>query len=148
MAGLLLSTALLVVGHVLPASAATTYTYTLSNNPPGDGTIQVSGSITFQSRTSFTYSVDVRDLCGPTGAGDGYGAANRFGLNTPDLSYITEWKKDQDGCGTNKHFTGTATKTVDIENVYAFLGRTNGSTVTAVAQSNCFDNPYVAGSTC
>lgn len=138
----------LVVAPALPATAAASRTYSLNNNPPGEGTIQVSGSVTFKSAKSFSYNVTVRDFCGPTGSGDGYGAANRFGLNTPRLSYFTEWRKNQDGCGTSRHFTGTATKNVNIENVYAFLGRTNGDAVTAVAQSSCLDNPIVAGSSC
>lgn len=75
------ASALIVVGQALPTFATAKVGHTVGNNPPGEGTIQAAGSITFTSRTSFTYSVDVRDYCGTAGHGDGYGAANRFGLS-------------------------------------------------------------------
>ncbi|GAB3620772.1 hypothetical protein [Glutamicibacter endophyticus] len=94
----------LLLGVGVPAQASQSYgfntatTYGQYNN---DGQAHTKGTITYHGKYAFTYNVGVRDLCGPDGRGDGYGAYVQIMIRHMDgTSKAGNVAHDNNGCGT------------------------------------------------
>lgn len=95
----------LLIGSTVPAQAGQSYWFNTSTDyayKNNDGKAHTKGKITYHGKWAVTYNVGVRDLCAPSGKGDGYGAYTQVVVRFMDGS--TRGSKipvrDTNGCGT------------------------------------------------
>ncbi|GAB3620773.1 hypothetical protein GCM10027417_20340 [Glutamicibacter endophyticus] len=139
----------LLLGATVPAQASQSFSfntatdYTYSNN---DGKAHTKGTITYHGKYAFTYNVGVRDLCAPSGKGDGYGAYVQIMIRHMDGSTKAGTiAKDTNGCGTafrwSKDYNkfGKKIRWVQLR-VYEYDADTNH--IKDSSTTRRIDNPY------